>query len=649
MKMTKTMITTPIYYVNDKAHIGHAYTTIIADTLARFARLKGDEVFFMSGTDEHGQKIELAAKAKGFEPKAYVDEVSAQFKALWDEFCISYDYFIRTTDERHKKIIQNIFAHMLNCGDIYEGEYEGYYCTPCETFHAQSQLIDEKLCPDCKRETILLKETNYFFRLSKYQDELLAWYEENPACVLPVAKKNELIAFVSSGLRDLCVTRRGFSWGIKPLNDESCVIYVWLDALGNYLSALGYTDGDERMSYWPASIHLVGKDILKFHAIYWPAFLMSLGLALPKTVAAHGWWTIEGEKMSKSLGNVINPSEMAAKYGQESLRFFLLSQMPFGNDGDFSQSALLGRHNTLLVNELGNLMQRVLGMSEKYFNFELSSKEVGLFDELKSKIWLHFKAAKEALELIEPHRYIEEVFAALKLLNVAIASNEPWALMKEGSKKSTDRVKALLSLCANSLAAAALLLSPLLPKSCAKIAKALGFSIDTKHFKALVEDALLMDFKAQKSQHLFEKIEMQEIKQEEKKEEKQASKKELEKNEGSKTELIKIDDFLKVDLRVARVLSCQKVEGSEKLLKFSLSLGKDESGELITKTVLSGVAAYYEPKELLGRQVLFLANLAPRVMMKVHTSEGMILTAKSGSRLELLAPFAPSDDGARLG
>ncbi|MDR2636095.1 MAG: methionine--tRNA ligase, partial [Campylobacteraceae bacterium] len=359
--MDKKYITTPIYYVNDVPHIGHAYTTIIADSLARFYRLKGYETFFLTGTDEHGQKIEQAALSRGKNPKEYADMVSEKFRSLWDDFGISYDYFIRTTDENHKKGAQKAFETMLKKGDIYKGEYEGHYCVSCETFFTDSQLINNEYCPDCGRTTTLVKEDSYFFRLSSYQDRLLKWYQDIDDCVIPKAKKNEVINFVKQGLRDLSITRTSFDWGIKlpdSLGDSKHVLYVWLDALVNYISALGYGTDEKNISFWPASFHIVGKDILRFHSIYWPAFLMSLELPLPKHIAAHGWWTRNGEKMSKSKGNVVNPREVAEVYGLENFRYFLLREVPFGQDGDFSQKALIDRINSDLGNELGNLLNR---------------------------------------------------------------------------------------------------------------------------------------------------------------------------------------------------------------------------------------------------------------------------------------------------
>ncbi len=362
-------ITTPIYYVNGEAHIGHAYTTFIADSMARYDRLRGEDTYFLTGTDEHGQKIEESAKKNNKDTKLFADEISATFKNLWDEFGIEYSKFIRTTDEEHKKGVQRAFEVMYANGDIYKDFYEGHYCVSCETFFTQTQLVDGEFCPDCGRSTNVVKEESYFFRLSKYEDALLKHYEQNPDFIMPKSKANEIINFVKGGLRDLSVTRTSFTWGVKmpeSIKDDKHVMYVWLDALLNYITALGYGGDEANMKYWPASMQFVGKDILRFHAIYWPAFLMSLGLSLPKHIGAHGWWTRDGEKMSKSKGNVISPKEVADVYGVENLRYFMLREVPFGQDGDFSQRAFIDRMNSDLSNDLGNLLNRIIGMSGKY-------------------------------------------------------------------------------------------------------------------------------------------------------------------------------------------------------------------------------------------------------------------------------------------
>lgn len=631
----KKYFTTPIYYVNDVPHIGHAYTTIITDTLARFSRLKGNETYFMTGTDEHGQKIEQAAKLRGKTPKEYADEISGKFRSLWDEFEISYDHFIRTTDEEHKLTAQNAFAKMYEKGDIYKGEYEGFYCVSCETFFTQTQLLDDNCCPDCGRKTSVVKEESYFFRLSKYENALLKWYEENENCIVPKGKKNEVVSFVKSGLKDLSITRTSFDWGVKlpeNLNDPKHVMYVWLDALINYLTTLGYSRDNAKMDFWSDTTHLVGKDILRFHAVYWPAFLMSLELPLPKCVAAHGWWTRNGEKMSKSKGNVVNPKEVADAYGLENFRYFLLREVPFGQDGDFSQKALIERINSELGNGLGNLLSRIIGMSMKYSDFEISSKNVAKFYKAElNEADEYLKNAINNLENIAPNRYLEELWRVITLANTAIAKYEPWTLIKENK---ADEANALVGLCANLLAKVALLLSPAMPKTCDKIAAALGFEISPKNYERLVKNAKLLDFKAVKTEPLITRIEGELMPNP------QMS---APQKDEEKSEIISIDDFAKIVIKVGEVLECERVEGSDKLLKFKIDLGENEP-----RQILSGIAKFYDPATLIGKQVCVLANLKERVMMKKYVSQGMILSADDGS-LVLLGTHAKVKNGAVVG
>ncbi|EGN8289175.1 methionine--tRNA ligase [Campylobacter coli] len=625
-------LTTPIYYVNDVPHLGHAYTTIIADTLARFYRLQGHETRLLTGTDEHGQKIEQAAKIRNSTPKEYADKISSEFKKLWDEFEITYDIYARTTDTRHVEFVKAMFLKMWQKGDIYKDEYEGHYCISCESFFAKSQLINECGCPDCGKDTSLLKEESYFFKLSKYQDKILQWYDkEDP--ILPKNKKNELINFVQSGLKDLSITRTSFDWGIKipeEIKDDKHIIYVWLDALFIYISSLDYQSQGENAKFWPAHIHLVGKDILRFHAIYWPAFLMSVDLPLPKFIGAHGWWTKEGEKMSKSKGNVVKPKEVVDAYGLEAFRYFLLREVPFGNDGDFSESVLINRINTELGNEFGNLLNRIIGMSIKYNRGNISQE--GVLEFYKNELDTakeHLDNAINFLENLQCNRYLEELFKALSVANLAISKYEPWNLIKANKIKEAN---ALIGLCANILAKTSLLLSPTLPKSCQKVGLALNFEISPTNYQKLILQNELLDFKASTCEALFPKIEKPLLSQEEKQE--------VKKEEKPK---IKIDDFAKIEIKVAKVIDCQNIEGSEKLLKFKLELDNKE-----IRQVLSGIAKYYKASDLIGKQVCVISNLK-KAKIFGHESDGMILSAKSGDKLVLISPEQLVENGSLVG
>ncbi|ASN49862.1 methionine--tRNA ligase [Campylobacter jejuni] len=625
-------ITTPIYYVNDVPHLGHAYTTIIADTLARFYRLQGHETRFLTGTDEHGQKIEEAAKLRNSTPQEYADKISFEFKKLWDDFEITYDIYARTTDTRHIEFVKAMFLKMWQKGDIYKDEYEGHYCISCESFFTQSQLINDCSCPDCGKQTRILKEESYFFKLSKYQDKILQWYEEKDP-ILPKNKKNELINFVQSGLKDLSITRTSFDWGIKlpqEINDDKHIIYVWLDALFIYISSLDFQSKGENAKFWPAHVHLVGKDILRFHAIYWPAFLMSVDLPLPEFIGAHGWWTKEGEKMSKSKGNVVKPKEVVDAYGSEAFRYFLLREVPFGNDGDFSENMLINRINAELSNEFGNLLNRIIGMSTKYSQGNISKEGVLKFYNVElNQAKEHLNLAVEFLENLQCNRYLEELFKALSVANLAISKYEPWNLIKENKH---EQANALVALCANILAKTSLLLSPTLPKSCQKVALALNFEISSTNYAKIILDNELLDFKANPCEALFPKVEKallkQEIKEEPKKE---------------KSPKIKIDDFAKIEIKVAKVLDCQNIKGSEKLLKFQLELDDKE-----IRQVLSGIAKHYKASDLIGKQVCIISNLK-KAKIFGHESDGMILSAKSGDKLVLITPEQLVQNGSLVG
>ncbi|MEA1880312.1 MAG: methionine--tRNA ligase [Campylobacterota bacterium] len=646
----KAYITTPIYYVNDIAHIGHAYTTIIADTLARYSRMSGLDTYFLTGTDEHGQKIEEAAKSRGKTTQAYADEISATFKNLWDDFDISYDKFIRTTDEDHKVGVQKAFTKMHENGDVYKDTYKGHYCISCETFFPAIQLVDDEFCPECGKSTTIVEEESYFFKLSAYEDKLLKYYEENPEFILPKSKRNEVIRFVEGGLTDLSITRTSFDWGVKlptEFNDPKHVMYVWLDALMNYLTALGYGGEDEKMDQWPARVHLIGKDILRFHAIYWPAFLMSLDMPLPKHIAAHGWWTRDGEKMSKSKGNVVNPKEVADAYGLDNFRYFMLREVPFGGDGDFSQKALIDRINSDLGNDLGNLLNRVIGMSGKYFEGQVDSSHVAQYYQTE------LDEVHASLDLLEPllydmqiHRYLEELWRPLTVANRAIDKYEPWNLMKNGKE---EEAMALNGLIAAILAKVSVMLYPVMPAVCTKISNALCFTIDHDSWKTLAKGKeLLSPFNLKKIDPLFPRIEEPRLTQIEPIDSTEPVKKKEKavKNEGDTTEgiaLIGIDQFFQTSLKVGTVIKAEEVPKSKKLLLLQVDVGEEKP-----RQVVAGIKEWYSAEDMLGTQVSVVANLKPAKLMGLK-SEGMLLAAKDEDGLCMIRPEKPKKAGTPIG
>jgi len=640
-------ITTPIYYVNGEAHIGHAYTTFIADSIARYERLKGNKTFFLTGTDEHGQKIEESAQKFNKPTQEFADEISATFKNLWDEFEISYDGFIRTTDEKHKKGVQKAFETMYAKGDIYKDFYEGHYCVSCETFFPQTQLVDGEFCPDCGRTTTVVKEESYFFKLSNYEDKLLAFYEENPDFILPRSRINEVKNFVKGGLRDLSVTRTSFSWGVKmpkSLNDDKHVMYVWLDALLNYVTALGYGNGEENMDFWPATSQIIGKDILRFHAIYWPAFLMSLDLPLPKHLGVHGWWTRDGEKMSKSKGNVISPKEVADAYGVENLRYFMLKEVPFGQDGDFSQRAFIDRINSELSNDLGNLLNRIIGMSGKYSDFEIDSVDVAKYHttELNAMNTV-LDSLDSFMQNMQTHRYLDELWKLFAIGNKAIEEHAPWAKMKEDKK---DEALATVALVANILARASIMLHPIMPKTTNTIADALGFEINNaSYLEYVVEKKALKTFTIKKVPPLFPRVE-EPLMQEAPKAEPNPPKKEKKEEPATSKEddnLIEIGQFFETSLKIGTVLEAEEVPKSKKLLKLQVDLGEETP-----RQVVAGIKEFYSAESLVGTQVCVVANLKPAKLMGMM-SEGMLLAAKDEDGLCLVRPEKSKKAGTPIG
>ncbi|WP_303851359.1 methionine--tRNA ligase [Seleniivibrio woodruffii] len=618
-------ITTPIYYVNDVPHIGHAYTTVACDTVSRYKRLCGYDVFFLTGTDEHGQKIEQAAQKRGITPKALADEVVQRYQGLWNVLNISNTDFIRTTDEKHKAAVRKIFRTMRDKGDIYVDHYEGWYCTPCETYLTETQLLDGNCCPSCGRETSKLKEPSYFFKMSKYGDTLLKHIEENKDFIRPESRRNEIISFIKEGLRDLSVSRVSFKWGIPVPEDEEHVIYVWLDALTNYIAALGYgVDDDSNFKkYWPADFHVVGKDILRFHTVYWPTMLLSAGIELPKSVFAHGWWTVEGQKMSKSMGNAIDPNWLVEKFGVDAIRYFLLREVPFGLDGDFSFKGLIHRINGDLANDLGNLLNRTMGMVNRYFDGIVPAyTEKGAYDEaLETLVSRVFDEVDGHLNNLAFNKALASLWELVSGLNKYIDDNAPWALAKDEAKK--DALGSVLYTVLDGIRLVSLLLYPFIPDTAVKIRKQLNTGLDIekadeKSLKAIRK--LESGQKLGEAEQLFPRIDEKEMLESLKPAEKPAEKKE------EVVEAIDFAYFSKMVLKAAKVVDAEKVEKSDKLLKLKIDLGGGE-----VRQVVSGIAKSYSADDMKGKTVAVVANLKPAKLMGI-VSEAMILAATVGDK-----------------
>ncbi|WP_085522387.1 methionine--tRNA ligase [Tuberibacillus sp. Marseille-P3662] len=645
-------ITTPIYYPSGRLHIGHAYTTVAGDAMARYKRLQGFDVMYLTGTDEHGQKIERKAEEKGVSPQAYVDDIVSSIQALWKKLDISHDDFIRTTETRHRTAVQTIFKKLVDQGDIYLDEYEGWYCTDCESFYTERQLDDDK-CPDCGRPVEKVKEESYFFRMSKYSDQLLKFYEENPGFIQPESRKNEMINnFIKPGLEDLAVSRTAFEWGIPVPDNPKHVVYVWIDALTNYINALGYGSNNDALyqKFWPADVHLMSKEIVRFHTIYWPIMLMALGEPLPKKVFAHGWLLMKDGKMSKSKGNVVHPEPIVDRYGLDALRYYLLREVPFGSDGVFTPEAFVERVNFDLANDLGNLLNRTVAMVSKYFDGTIPAYKgnVTAYDqELKTFAEETIVKVEKQMEELQFSVALSHLWELIRRTNKFIDETEPWKLAKDDSKR--DHLASVMVHLSESLRSIAVMLQPFMTSTPQKIFSQLGVNDDAlKNWDSLKTFGVSHgNWQVHKGQPLFPRLDVEEEVQyildkmhgngssgTDDQKEKQP--------ETSEEPAIDINDFGKVDLRVGTVIDAEPVKKTDKLLKLQLDMGAGQK-----RQVVSGIAEHYHPDTLAGQKVIVVANLKP-VKLRGETSEGMILAGEEDGVLKLASVDETLPNGTKI-